>query len=112
MLNRRTEQKAFADLEALGCPAVPAIIARMDDRRSLPDPRMALTNKSPDAFESRRFYGPEKLVDALDAILNQITGQIFGSISNGGTEAERARTVSAWRAFLSKTPPSSLCAGG
>jgi hypothetical protein len=112
MLNRRTEHKAFADLEALGCPAVPAIIARMDDRRDLPDPRIALTNKSPDAFEERRFYTPQKVVDALDAILNQITGQILGDICSGGTEAERARTVSAWRAFLSRTPPSRLCAGG
>jgi hypothetical protein len=38
MLNRRTEQAAFSDIEALGCSAVPAIIARMDDRRRLPDP--------------------------------------------------------------------------
>lgn len=70
MMNRLTEQAAFSDLEALGCAAVPAIVARMDDRRRLPDPRIALINKSPDAFEGRRFYGPQQVVDALAAILN------------------------------------------
>jgi len=108
MLNRRTEHKAFADLEALGCPAVPAIIARMDDRRRLPDPTSVLQNKSKDAFEASRFYGPEKVVDALAAILNQITGQEFGFIYNGGTEAERTSTVSGWHDFLSRTPLSKL----
>ena len=42
MLSTSTEQQAFADLEALGCPAVPAIVERMDDRRNLPDPRISL----------------------------------------------------------------------
>jgi hypothetical protein len=112
MLHHRTEQKAFSDLEALGCPAVPAIIARMDDRRSLPDPSIALRNKSPDAFEARRLYGPQQVVDALAAILNQITGRDFGSIYNGATEAERTRTVHGWRDFLSRTPVSRLCDGG
>jgi hypothetical protein len=46
MLNERTEQEAFADLEGMGCAAVPAIIKRMDDRRRLPDPRIALINNS------------------------------------------------------------------
>jgi len=35
MLNRQTGEKAFSDLDARGCSAVPAIIARMDDRRRL-----------------------------------------------------------------------------
>jgi len=112
MMNRGTEQKAFFDLEALGCPAVPAIIARMDDRRPLPDPNIALRNKSPDAFEARRFYGPQQIVDALAAILNQITGQDFGFIYNGATEPERTRTVHGWRDSLGRTPLSRLCNGG
>ena len=37
MLDHATELQAFADFEALGCPAVPAIIKQMDDRRILPD---------------------------------------------------------------------------
>jgi len=109
MLNRRTEEAAFSNLEALGCPAVPAIIARMDDRRRLPDPNIALKNKSRDAFEARRFYGPQQVVDALAAILNQMTGRDFGFIYNGATEAERARTVQGWRDYLGRTPAARLC---
>ena len=112
MLNSSTEQQAFADLEALGCPAVPAIIEHMDDRRSLPDPRISLKNKSPQAFEGLRHYGPEKVVDALAAILNQITGQNFGFIYNGATDAERTKTVCGWHDFLHKTPATKLCDGG
>ena len=112
ILNSSTEQQAFADLEALGCPAVPAIIERMDDSRSLPNPRISLRNKSPQAFEGMRHYGPRKVVDALAAILNQITGQDFGFIFNGATDAERTKTVRAWREFLHKTPAANLCDAG
>jgi hypothetical protein len=110
MVHKKTEHKAFADLEALGCAAVPAIIKRMDDRRKLPDPNIVLTNKSPQAFEAQRFYGVEKVVDALDDILNQMTGQILGTInSSSPTEAQRDQTVAKWRKFLQKTPAEKLC---
>jgi hypothetical protein len=109
MTKRATEHKAFSDLEALGCRAVPAIIARMDDRRNLPDHSISLTNKSPQAFESLRHYGPEKLVDALAAILNQITGRDFGFIYNGATAAERTKAVAGWRDFLRNTPEAQFC---
>ena len=112
MLNKKTEQGAFTDLEALGCEAVPEIIRQMDDRRDLPDPRKSLRNKSPDAFEGLRHYGPRKIVDALAAILNQITGRDFGFISNGATEPERRKAVQGWRDFLRQTPPEKLCVGG
>ena len=111
MVDKKTEQRAFADLEALGCQAVPAIIGRMDDRRDLPDPNIALTNKSPDAFENQRYYGPKKVVDVLDAILDQITGR-FGSIVNGATDAERTDAIREWRDFLRKTPRAKLCEAG
>jgi hypothetical protein len=110
--DRKTEQQAFIDLEALGCPAVPTMIERMDDRRKLPDPAISLRNKSPDRFEAVRQYGPEKVVDALAAILNQLTGRQFGFIYNGGTDAERDKTVRGWRNFLRTTPPAKLCAAG
>jgi hypothetical protein len=112
MADKKTEQQAFTDLESLGCLAVPAVIERMDDRRKLPDPRISLRNKSPDAFEGLRHYGPEKIVDALAAILNQITGKDFGSIYNGATEAERDKTVRGWRDFLQTTPAAKLCDAG
>jgi hypothetical protein len=106
------EQQAFSDLEAIGCPAVPAIIRRMDDRRSLPDPRISLRNKSPQAFEGLRHYGPIQVVDALAAILNQVTGQDFGFIYNGATDDERAKAIQGWRKFLESTPASDLCKAG
>jgi hypothetical protein len=112
MSDQKTEQQAFTDLESLGCPAVPAIIERMDDRRKLPEPRISLQNKSPDAFEGLRHYGPEKVVDALAAILNQITGKDFGFIYNGATDTERDKAVSGWRDFLYKTDAAKLCEGG
>lgn len=112
MLKGDTEQKAFSDVEALGCDAVPAIIRRMDDRRSLPNPRISLRNKSPNAFEGTRHYGPRQVVDALAAILNQLTGQDFGFIYNGATEEERTKTIQGWRKFLESTPASTLCRAG
>ena len=111
MMKEKTERQAFAALEALrGCPAVPAIIERMDDRRTLPVPRISLRNKSPDAFEGMRHYGPQQVVDALAAILNQITGQRFGFIYNGATDRERTKAIQEWRDFLKNTPSAKLCA--
>ena len=55
-LNPRTEEKAFAELEAMGQSAVPAMIMLMDDRRKLPVQHIALRNTSPD-FEAFRFAG-------------------------------------------------------
>ncbi len=111
MMKGSTEQKAFADLEALGCPAGPAIIRQMDDRRKLPEQRISLRNKSPQAFEGMRHYGPEEVVDALAAILNQVTGQNFGFIYNGAADAERSATVRGWRDSCRKPHlPSSVVA--
>lgn len=107
MLDGNTEQAAFRDLEALGCPGVPAIIRHMDDWRNLPNHTITLKNKSPKAFEATRHYTPAKVVDALAAILNQITGQSFGFIYNGGTDSERAGAVRGWREFLRRAP--NLC---
>jgi hypothetical protein len=112
MSDQKTEQQAFADLESLGCPAVPAIIERMDNRRKLPDPRISLRNKSPDALEGLRHYGPEKIVDALAAILNQITGKDFGFIYTGATDAGRDKTVRGWRDFLHQFCPLYHIGGG
>jgi hypothetical protein len=107
-----TEAQAFQKLEALGCPAVPAIVKHLDDRRKLPVAYIRLQNHSADAFEAFRQYGPEVLTDALAAILNQVTGQHFGFIYNGGTEEERAKVVKGWREFVAKTPPDRLCSAG
>lgn len=93
------QQRVFDRLEALGEPAVPAIIAQMDDRRALRTQEISLVNHAPDAFEGMRHYGPEQVVDGLAAVLNQITGHSFGSIVNGGSDRQRAATVTGWRIY-------------
>ena len=93
------QQAIFQRIEALGAPAVPAIIAHMDDRRRLAYEEISLVNHNPDAFESMRNYGPKLIVDALAAILNQITGRSFGNIVNGGSERERHAAVDGWRIY-------------
>lgn len=108
MLNANSEQKAFSDLEALGCAAVPSIVGRMDDRRSLPDPHMSLRNKSLYGYPDERHYIAIQVVDALAVILNQLTGQDFWS-HNGATDEERTRMIQGWRKFLQSTPAPDLC---
>jgi hypothetical protein len=96
------QQQLFARLERLGSTAIPAIIAQMDDRRPLAVQQISLENRFPGAFESVRHYGPELIVDALDAILNQITGQSFGFIGNGGSDEDRRRAVIGWQSYAAK----------
>jgi hypothetical protein len=93
------QTKAQARLTELGAPAVAAIIRAMDDRRPLASPYIALTNKAKDAFEGSRQYSPKLVVDALAAILNQITGERFGFIYNGASGAERAQCAAGWRIY-------------
>lgn len=92
------QEEVFRKLEALGAAGVPAIVAQMDDRRPLAVPQITLVNHSPNAFEGLRHYGPSVVVDALDAILNQITG-FGGFVVNGGSERERQAAVAAWRVY-------------
>lgn len=95
----KREQVLFDKIEALGPEAVPALIDLMDDRRPLAAHSMGLVNKAPDAFEGIRWYGPEQVVDAIAALLNQISGEHFGFIYNGATDAERDATVAGWRVY-------------
>jgi hypothetical protein len=39
------------------------------------------------------------VVDGLAAVLNQMTGERFGSIENGGSSRQRDATVAGWRVF-------------
>lgn len=94
-------QQAFFDqLIALGDNAVPAIIMQMDDNRPLAESRISLVNDFPGAFEGTRHYGPDLIVEALDAVLNDITGESFGNIYNGGSAEERTKAVRGWRIYL------------
>ena len=108
-LDATTQAQAFDELQTLGCEAVPVIIRLMDDRRPLPNHAISLENKSPDAFEGVRHYGPEQVVDALAAILNQVTGESFGFIYNGASDDERAETVKSWREYLDRVGPKGVC---
>ncbi len=101
----RDQQALFDALLALGPAAVPAIIMQLDDDRRLAVSAISLRNTSPDAFEAYRHYGPKTIGDALAAILNQLTGESFGSTYNGGNAAERARTLAGWRVYLASAGP-------
>jgi hypothetical protein len=101
MVDRGTEKRAFIELEALGQVAVPAMIMLMDDRRELPLKEISLRNNGPvKNFEEFCHYGPQVVADALDAILNQITGENFGTIHNGASERERKAAIDGWRVYL------------
>lgn len=97
-----TQMAAFRNLEELGLKAVPAIILLMDDRRDLAVSSISLRN-DPNHWEAIRHYGPKMVVDAMDAILNQITRESYGSISNGGSERARTEAINGWRIYLHKT---------
>jgi hypothetical protein len=98
-LHRRSEKRAFAELEALGEAAVPAMVLFMDDRRELPVKEISLRN-GPGDFEPVRVYGPKVVADAIAAILGQITGEHFGTIVHGGSERERRAVIDGWRLYL------------
>ncbi len=108
MLRADTEQKAFSDLDALGCAAVPPLIRQMDDRRTLPDLNLSLRDEAPYAFRDVRHYGAIQVVDALTIILNRRTGQDFWS-HTGATDEERTKMIQGWRRFLKSTPATHLC---
>lgn len=94
------QQRLFDRLVELGAGAVPAIVEQMDDDRALASPMISLINHAPDAFEGIRHYEPKAMVDALAAVLNQLTGENFGFIHNGGTASERDASVRGWRLYL------------
>lgn len=95
--NLAQQSETFQKLEGLGESAVPYIVKHMDSRKKLKFSVISLNNKAINSFEASRHYSPVLVVDALSAILNQITGEQFGYIYNGGTDAERDRVVKGWR---------------
>lgn len=96
---RARQDAIFVRLETLGRPAVPAIVAHLDDRRPLAVEQLSLVNRPPNPVEAIRSYGPEQIVDALAATLNQVTGQSFDAIYSGGSEAQRRSAIAAWRIY-------------
>jgi hypothetical protein len=110
--DRDQVQAAATALILLGDSAVPSIIRRIDDRRDMPAHGLSFENRSPNAFEGVRHYGVEKVVDALNDILNDITGVNVGYIDQGegpkglrdnaGLESQRKAVVDGWRAYLAR----------
>ncbi|MBL4618376.1 MAG: hypothetical protein JKY46_11840 [Robiginitomaculum sp.] len=98
------EAYSFRQLENLGTGAVPAIIAQLDNRRRLNHRYITLKNHSPDRFEAFRHYSPKLMVDALTAILSQLTGQSFGTIYNGATDEKRTNIINGWRVYAMTHP--------
>jgi hypothetical protein len=100
--NRRMQQDCFKRLENYGNIGIPYIILFLDDFRELPIKSISLDNNFPGAFEGTRHYGPYLVVDALAAILNQITGENFGFIYNGDDtfDEERKQCVNGWYIYL------------
>jgi hypothetical protein len=96
---RDRQDEIFAKLERLGKPAVPAIVAQLDDRRPLAVEQISLVNRPDHPIEALRHYGPEQIVDALAALLNQIAGPSFDAIYSGGSDAQRRSAVAAWRIY-------------
>ena len=78
---------------------MPAIIAQMDDRRPLRTHAISLVNHASGAFERTRQYGPEQVLDGLDAVLTQITSASFGDIVSGGLDRQRDATIAGWRVY-------------
>ena len=96
---RARQDAIFVRLEKLGKPAVPAIVAHLDNRRPLAVEQLALVNRPPNPIEAIRTYAPEQIVDALAATLNQVAGQTFDAIYSGGSEAQRKSAIAAWRIY-------------
>ncbi|MCL2521088.1 MAG: hypothetical protein FWE37_08850 [Spirochaetaceae bacterium] len=100
--NSSRQFEAFESLEYLDQVAVPYIILQLNNFNNLAIRGISLRNNWPGAFEGIRHYGPHLVIDALTAILNQITGESFGSIYNGGSHEERLLALNGWRVYLYK----------
>ena len=96
------QSRLFREIEELGTNAVPSIIRNMDSRAPLQYKYIALRNPSGSGREEVRQYNPELVVDAMAAILNQLTGHHFGSIETSiiRTNELRDKTVLGWREYL------------
>jgi hypothetical protein len=108
--DREEVQTAVTALVMLGSSAVPAIIRRIDDRREMPVRNIGFENRSPNSFEAVRWPGFVKVIDCLDCVLNDITGESFGSIDivfvgdpdRPEFDVQRSAMVDGWRGYLAR----------
>lgn len=102
IMDEELEFESFTKLENIGEKGVPYIILALDNFSELPVQCIRTRNNFPDAFEEFAHYGPYLVVDALAAILGQITHTSFGFIYNGDdiTDEERIKTIKGWYIYL------------
>jgi hypothetical protein len=105
--DRNRVQMAVTALTMLGQAAVPSIVGRIDDRRSMPVRVVVFENRSPNAFEAVRQYGVFQVVDCLNDVLNELTGEFFGFVDDMAPESreldtKRAAIVAGWRGYLAR----------
>lgn len=94
------QARLLKELQTLGIEAVPFIVKYMDDRRLLQFEYLALENRAVNRFEAMRQYSPRLVVDAIAAVLNQVTGENFGFIYNGGEDIARSEVVRGWKDYV------------
>jgi hypothetical protein len=76
------------------------MIRAMDDRRQF-NSGISLVNKSPGAFEGMRHYQVSNVLQALDAILEQVTGTTFASsYGSPSGNASEDLSLNGWRLNL------------
>jgi hypothetical protein len=94
--------------------AAPYLVRQLDDFRPLPVQEISLVNKSANAFEAVRHYGPHVVHDAISAILNQISGEHFEFVYNGASNEERRKNLQGWRSWCVARFPekAQICNGG
>ncbi len=108
--DRNRVQAAVTALTMVGKPAVPAIIRRIDDRRDMRVRVIVFENRSPDAFEAVGQYGVFQVVDCLNMVLNDITGEQFGFVDGSiditpdrpELDVQRAVIIAGWRGFFAR----------
>jgi hypothetical protein len=109
---------AIGALVELGRPAVPAIIRRIDDRRVMKGHVISFINTDSGSFEGFRLYATLDVIDALNHVLTEITGQFVGYIDlpmgphffellsdetlKRKNDRQRDVVVAGWRRYLAR----------
>jgi len=97
----------LAALEALGEPAIPALVKLLDDRRPLPGGKVEITQRTSNTVN---FLSAGEVVDVLSRVLNRVAVDAgdtkqwdystFGGLAAGSSPADRDRAVRGWRLLL------------
>ena len=83
-------------LVSRGMDAVPAMIALLDDDRSVPEGSIEVRVRR--SFESTAHYSPTTVFEVVDLVLGQLTDVRFGMAD--GNDIVRKRILDAWRIYL------------